>query len=471
MGSALAKITALQIECLYLDGSGSEEMSELLADLEGQPRDPRLAPITSVAIAIAAHRVGRCTGQCDAAREELSKWEVNGSPLIALLGGIPLGLLALEHRTSAASLRRLTEVTMALMEQGVARHMRWWLRRLSPHAASMLRTARDPAFLIGLLEADPEYWISTAADVLPSLKGDDRRAVLAAMERSADRTAPAVLRRVDGADVQDLRKRLVNRFAEPIYIRSFGPMLLHRGAWTNSGRLVPKKRMRLLLGLLIASFESGMTREQVLDTLWPDSDPAAAVNSLNQTVFQLRRLFDDAYREGDSPQYIHSNAEIVQLNAELVTTDLSEFQAIGRVFKKPTDRATRADLAGNLVDLVRGEFLSDVKYEDWASSSQLRVHAGLREQLLPIARGEFAAIPSEVQLRAGHALTVLDPFDEPAHLAIAQVLAHSGRRSQARDVLHRYTQRMRIEFDEEPSEDLRLTASLIGADLGQVSID
>jgi DNA-binding SARP family transcriptional activator len=214
-----------------------------------------------------------------------------------------------------------------------------------------------------------------------------------------------------------------------------------------------------------------MTREQVLDTLWPDSDPAAGVNSLNQTVFQLRRLFDENYHEGDSPQYIHSNAEIVQLNAELVTTDLSEFQAIGRLFKKPTDRATRADLAEALVDLVRGEFLSDVKYEDWASLAQMRVHAAIREQLLPIAQSEFAGVTSEVALRAGHALTVLDPFDEQAHLAIAQVLAGSGRRAQAREVLHRYTQRMRTEFDEEPSEELRLAASLMGADVGQVSID
>jgi DNA-binding SARP family transcriptional activator len=471
MGSALAKITALQIECLYLDGSGSEEMSDLLADLQSQPRDPRLAPITSIAVALAAHRVGSCAGQCVVAREELLRWEKNGSPMIALLGGIPLGLLAIEHRSSATALRRLVDMTIAVIEQGVAQHMRWWLRRLSPYAAAMIRTARDPAFLVGLVATDPEHWIPTAAGVLPSLKSDDRKAVLGAIEQAADRTTHAVLRRVDGADAQELRKRLVNRFADPIYIRSFGPMLLHNGAWTSPRRLVPKKRMRLLLGLLVASFESGMTREQVLDTLWPDSDPAAGVNSLNQTVFQLRRLFDESYREGDSPQYIHSNAEIVQLNAELVTTDLSEFHAIGRLFKKPMDRGTRADLAESLVELVRGEFLSDVKYEDWATSAQMRVHAAIREQLLPIARGEFAEVSSEVALRAGHALTIFDPFDEQAHLAIAQVLAGSGRRAQARDVLHRYTQRMRTEFDEEPSEDVRLAASLMGTDVGQVSVD
>ena len=39
----------------------------------------------------------------------------------------------------------------------------------------------------------------------------------------------------------------------------------------------------------------------VLDTMWPDSDPAAAVNSLNQTVFQLRRAIDPDYRDGESP--------------------------------------------------------------------------------------------------------------------------------------------------------------------------
>jgi hypothetical protein len=180
--------------------------------------------------------------------------------------------------------------------------MRWWLRRLGPHAAAMVRAAKDPSFLVTLVLGDPDFWIPIAADLVPSIRADGRRAVLSAIEEAATAVTAASLRSVDGSDVLELRRRLLNRFADPVYLRSFGPMAIHKRSWSEPGIPVARKRMRLLLGLLLAAEHTGLTRDEVLDTLWPDSDPAAAVNSLNQTVFQLRRLLDETYKEGESPQ-------------------------------------------------------------------------------------------------------------------------------------------------------------------------
>ena len=35
------------------------------------------------------------------------------------------------------------------------------------------------------------------------------------------------------------------------------------------------------------------TRDQVLDALWPELDPVDALNSLNQTVYFLRRVLEE----------------------------------------------------------------------------------------------------------------------------------------------------------------------------------
>ena len=40
------------------------------------------------------------------------------------------------------------------------------------------------------------------------------------------------------------------------------------------------------------------TRDQVLDALWPDLEPLVAVNSLNQTVYFLRRVFESTFVGG-----------------------------------------------------------------------------------------------------------------------------------------------------------------------------
>lgn len=470
LGSGLEKMLSLLIECLYLDGSGSEEMADLLRDLEKQAKDPRLAPISSVAMALAAHRIGKCNGHCSTARAVLDEWDRNGSGLISLLGSLPVGLLTVEHRVTAGTLRQLARDAELAVTAGVAPHLRWWLRRLARHAAAITRVTRSVEYLAGLIDTDPEHWIPVAASLLPGLEAEARRSVLESIDRSATPTSHDALRGVDGADVLEVRRRLVNRFAEPIYVRTFGPMTVQRGGWESPARVVPRKRMRLLLGLLVASHDSGLSRDQVLDTLWPDSDPAAAVNSLNQTVFQIRRLIDDQYREGESPQYLLSNAEVVHLNGDLVRTDLGELSALGSSLAS-TDSKVRADLAARMVDLVRGEFLSDVKYEDWASSAQIRVHSHVRTHLLPIAQGHIAGVRPDTQLAAGHALTLLDPFDEPAHIAIAKSFVESGRRTQARELLRKYSRRLKTELDEDPSDDLTLVATLAGADLSQLTVD
>jgi DNA-binding SARP family transcriptional activator len=229
--------------------------------------------------------------------------------------------------------------------------------------------------------------------------------------------------------------------------------------------------MRLLLGLLVANLDSGLSRDQVIDRLWPDADPSAAVNSLNQTVFQLRRLFEPEYREGDSPQYLISTVDAVLLNRELVTTDLAEVRRIQVELIEPRDVSSRTSLAHELVDLVRGEYLADLRYEDWVATSQLSVHAELRAALLPIAQGWSDAPADDLALRAGCALAAIDPFDETAHVAMIRHLAATGRRMQARSLAGSFSERLKRELDEEPSDELRLAASMVGADVSLVVLD
>ena len=119
-----------------------------------------------------------------------------------------------------------------------------------------------------------------------------------------------------------------------------------------------------------------------------------------------------------------------------------------------TDWTERQAIARRAVDLVRGEFLADLRYEDWTAQQQMQVHGDVRAVLLPIARSEGGAFDPETALMAGAALLALDPYDEAATLALARTLSASGRRIAARDLVMRYVQRLRNEFEEEPSIDL-----------------
>jgi DNA-binding SARP family transcriptional activator len=186
------------------------------------------------------------------------------------------------------------------------------------------------------------------------------------------------------------------------------------------------------------------------------------VNSLNQTVFQLRRLIEPNYREGESPQYVISNVDSVQLNKDLVITDLAAIRHLRSELTTPSDSISRNAITHQLVDLVRGEFLADLKYEDWVSHAQMSVHSEIRSDLLPIARGDVLSDGDEWAFKAGCSLVALDPYDEDAHIAMIRHLSASGRRSQARNLASGFAERLRAELDEEPSEQLALVARMAG---------
>jgi DNA-binding SARP family transcriptional activator len=199
-----------------------------------------------------------------------------------------------------------------------------------------------------------------------------------------------------------------------------------------------------------------------IDILWPAADADAAINNLNQTVFQLRRYIDPAYKGGESPEYVISTSEQVALNPALVHTDLDEIRRLPSR-GNAADWGQRNVAARRAIALVRGEFLADLRYEEWTAVQQISVHNEVRDRLLPIAMSPATAYEVDVSVKAAAALIALDPYDEAAVLALADGLSRSGRRVAARDLIIDYARRFRAELDEPISPELALAAKEFGA--------
>ena len=297
-------------------------------------------------------------------------------------------------------------------------------------------------------------------EILSRLSAESRRALLDALLRHGNRELTERLREIPGDDIADTYRQLVHQQAPRLYVRSFGSLAVHRGGWHGPLVHVRKRRLRSLLAVLVAHAGQTLTRDMVLDLLWPDSDPAAAVNNLNQTVFQLRRLLDPGYRDGRSPAYLISNSETVQFNSDLVRTDLHEFRRLAH--RRSGSTFGTASGAEDALDLIRGEFLSDVRYEDWAWTLATVVHNEVRTLLMPVAAGKTRLDNQELGVRAACALLTLDPLDEWAQIAVAEQLAASGRRAAGRESLIQFARRAREELDEDPSEALIAALERVG---------
>jgi DNA-binding SARP family transcriptional activator len=116
--------------------------------------------------------------------------------------------------------------------------------------------------------------------------------------------------------------------------------------------------------------------------------------------------------------------------------------------------AQRTTVADRALDLIRGDFLGDLRYERWAEPVNLAVSVELRRHLLPIAQSGTESFGPDIRARAAVALLHLDPFDESAVLALARALSDSGRAVAARTLLSSFAARLRADFDDEPSPQL-----------------
>jgi predicted ATPase len=150
------------------------------------------------------------------------------------------------------------------------------------------------------------------------------------------------------------------------------------GAW----RL---KKARELIKLLALAPNHRLHREQVMDVLWRERDPAAAANNLHQAVYVARRAL--------GPDVITVREEMLTLAAEVDVEQLEHAAAEARRLHTPA--AYRAALAA-----YGGELLPENRYDDWVQERRdalAELAAELEDELsrLPDDDPWHAVLPSD----------------------------------------------------------------------------
>jgi DNA-binding SARP family transcriptional activator len=102
----------------------------------------------------------------------------------------------------------------------------------------------------------------------------------------------------------------------------------------------------------------------VLDALWPDFDPSDALNSLNQTVYFLRRVFEPSFQEDLSPGYLNHEGDVVWLDSDLVQSRSQQCWSLIRGLPIEPSPAEVSMLS----ETYRAPFALDFAYEEWATA-------------------------------------------------------------------------------------------------------
>ncbi|MEP7378285.1 MAG: BTAD domain-containing putative transcriptional regulator [Chloroflexota bacterium] len=164
---------------------------------------------------------------------------------------------------------------------------------------------------------------------------------------------------------------LAKRVAPPLEIRDLGRVVFVVGTREVALSRSRRKAAALLM-YLVTRPRLTATREQVLDDLWPDADPGSASNSLNQSLFFLRRNIDPWYEDGLSVDYVHFEGDLVWLDADLTRIQSSTFIQSARDARR--SGAAAAD-ASSTLRAYAGRFAPEFEYDEWAMNWRHRLHA------------------------------------------------------------------------------------------------
>jgi len=166
-------------------------------------------------------------------------------------------------------------------------------------------------------------------------------------------------------------RSLARRVSPPLDILDLGRSHLVVGERRVSvGRM--RRKSAALLMFLVTRPGHTATREQALEELWPDSDPEAASNNLNQSLYFLRREIDPWYEDDVSVEYICFQGDIVWLDPTLTRVASSNFVADVRSVMAGSESSLAA---AELLSRYEGQFSPEFEYEEWAIAWRARVHA------------------------------------------------------------------------------------------------
>src|SRR5215210_1151954 len=244
---------------------------------------------------------------------------------------------------------------------------------------------------------------------------------------------------------RSLGKALARRLAPRVFVDDQGAVVVRIGPQTVLGTQIRRKVLALLCFLLTRP-DFAATRDQVLDALWPDLDPVVGLNSLNQTVYFLRRVFEPDYQEETSPGYVRHDSNILSLDRELVRARSAEcwaqITAAGATGAPPDVAAVARD--------YKGKFALDFAYEEWSTDYRDSLHAAYLQVVEHAVSADTNASQFVRAIGLARAALEVDPTAEDLEKALLRLYRLSGAHSAAAEQYGHYAATIRRDLDVDP---------------------
>jgi DNA-binding SARP family transcriptional activator len=190
------------------------------------------------------------------------------------------------------------------------------------------------------------------------------------------------------------------------------------GPFALDGAPLPRRTATRELIAYLALHPGGATRDQLLEALWPGTDPRRSQPRLWQATSEARKVLGDAFVSDDG-RY--------QLDRDRVVLDLDELAPLLRRADAADRPADRARLLVRADAVWRGALLDGADHE-WAEGHRRRLRGERVELLRRLAETWLEAEEAKRALDAAERGIGLDELHEPCWRAALDAEARLGQR-------------------------------------------
>lgn len=241
-------------------------------------------------------------------------------------------------------------------------------------------------------------------------------------------------------------------------IHLLGPTAVTRSDGTAvEGGMWNRTKVRALLVYLALQGGQPVSRERLIDVLWPDFEYKEALHNLNTTVYHLRHSLEPNLKKASESAYIgYQSGQYYLIEAQQHWLDVHAFEGDIRRARQEKELPAKIDAYRTAIALYRGDYLADLDATGLQSSSEQ-----VRYQLLYLAAmqelGEaYEALGEQNEaIRWYEQILAVEPCHECAGIRLVRLFIRQGRRAEALHICQNLADRLEKELDAMISTELR----------------
>ena len=184
---------------------------------------------------------------------------------------------------------------------------------------------------------------------------------------------------------------------------------------------------RTLFKYLLTHHDKPISRDLLMEMLWPNADPDAARNRLNVALHGLRH----AFRLTTETPIVLFEENAYRLNPDLqLWLDVEDFVRhvrVGRNLEESGDIARAVVEYELAAGLYQGDFLEEDVYDDWTILTRERLRGDYLDILDRLSRIHFAQAQYSICGTLCKLILARDNCSEPAHRRLMRCYARQGQ--------------------------------------------